>query len=251
MSAPAAPDGRVPRYLGAAFLAVFVTSLVSGVLSGSVLVGSISEVLADISDSVAQMRASTVLQLLTSVGIVVLASLLYAVLRDQNRIVALVALGWWLAETVVLALSTLGTYALTPLSLEYVKAGTPASSYYQTLGTLFLALDQNAYAIHMLFFCLGAVLWYYLLFRSRVVPRALSVWGLLAVSLVLVNTLLIIWDRSLDLGTALYVAYVPFELVVGLWLLIKGARPASMVGVPANSVSRRSTWLAQQARCTS
>jgi hypothetical protein len=110
--------------------------LASGVLSGSILTGSISE----------------------SVGSIVLASLLYVVLRDQNRVVALVALGWWLAEAVILAVSTLGVYALIPLSLQYVQAGTPASSYYQTLGTLFLGVDQNAYAIHMLFFCLGALL---------------------------------------------------------------------------------------------
>jgi Cu/Ag efflux pump CusA len=63
------------------------------------------------------------------------------------------------------------------------------------------------------------------------------VWGLLAVSLVLVITLLIIWDRSLNLGTALYVAYVPFELVVGLWLLIKSARPASMAAVSAGGLA--------------
>ena len=65
-------------------------------------------------------------------------------------------------------------HALIPLGLEYIQAETPASSYYQTLGTLFLGVDQNAAAIHMLFFCLGAILWYYLLFRSRDVPRALS-----------------------------------------------------------------------------
>jgi hypothetical protein len=119
-------DARAPRYLGAAFLVVFATSMGYGILSVPVLSGSISEILVKVSDNDAQFRASIILQLLTSVGIVVLASLLYRVLRDQNRVVALVALGWWLAEAIMAAVSTLGAYALIPLSAEYVKVGTPA-----------------------------------------------------------------------------------------------------------------------------
>ena len=75
----------------------------------------------------------------------------------------------------------------------------------------------------MLFFCLGAILWYPLLLRSRIVPRAMALWGLLAVLLVLVGTLILVWDRSLSPSIAVYVPYVPFELVVGVWLLARGA----------------------------
>jgi hypothetical protein len=107
-------DARVPRYLGAAFVAQFVTSLVAGVLSGPILTGSVSKVLVNVSDNLAPMRASIVLELLTSVGIIVLASLLYIVLKDGQRIVALVALVLWLAEAVMLAVSMLGVYALLP-----------------------------------------------------------------------------------------------------------------------------------------
>ncbi len=222
-------DARVPRYLGAAFVAQFVTSLVAGVLSGPILTGSISKVLVNVSDNLAPMRASIVLELLTSVGIIVLASLLYIILKDVHRIVALVALVLWLAEAVMLAVSMLGVYALLSLSTAYVGAGNPASSY-QTLGTLFLGIDQHAGDIDMLFFCCGAVLWYALLFRSRLVPRVLSAWGLLAVLLVLVGTLLFVWDRSLNPSIALYIPYVPFEPVIGLWLLVEGAAlPATQV----------------------
>jgi len=76
-SAVRAADTRTARYLGAAFLAQFATSLVAGILSASILAGTISEVLVNISENVAQMRASIVLQLFTSVGIIVLASLFY------------------------------------------------------------------------------------------------------------------------------------------------------------------------------
>jgi hypothetical protein len=215
-------DARIPKYLGAAFIFQFATSLTAGLLSKSILAGSPSEVLTNISGNLGQMRASLVLFLLTSVGIIVMTSLLYVVLGDQNRAVARVALGLWMAEAVMLAVKTLGIYALVDLSAGPVDAGTPAS-YRETLGSLSLDFSQHAGQVDMLFFCFGALLWYSVLLRSRIVPRLLPLWGLVAVPLVLVATVLLVWDNSRDLGFALYALYIPFELVLGLWLLIKGA----------------------------
>ena len=127
-------DARTPRCLGAAFVFQFATSLSAGLLSTSILAGSITEVVVNISSNPAQMRATIVLELLTSVGIIVMTSLFYVVLRDQNRAVALVALGLWMAEAVMLAVKTLGLYALVDVSAGYVDAGTPTASSYNTLG---------------------------------------------------------------------------------------------------------------------
>jgi hypothetical protein len=50
---------------------------------------------------------------------------------------------------------------------------------------------------------------------------------LLAMPLVLAGTLLAVWDRSISVSFAIYIPYLPFELVTGLWLLIRGTRSAS------------------------
>jgi hypothetical protein len=127
-------DKNTPRLLGAAFLTVFVASILSGALLNSAIgSGSISENLMNISNNLTLMRISILVELVTSLGIVVLAALLYIVLHKQGRIIAFVALGWWLAEAIILAVSKIGAYALIPLSLAYVKAGAPESSYFQTL----------------------------------------------------------------------------------------------------------------------
>ena len=219
-------DARTPRYLGAAFVFQFATSLAAGLLSGPILAGSTSEAMASISSSLGQMRASIALFLLTSVGIIVMTSLLYVVLQAQDRAVALVALGLWMAEAAMLAVKTLGLYALVDLSVGHVD-GAPLAPDREISGSLSLGFSQHAGQIDMLFFCLGALLWYWLLLRSQIVPRALPLWGLVAVPLVLVNTVLLGWDHSRDPLTVLYAPYVPFELVIGLWLLIKGANTPS------------------------
>jgi hypothetical protein len=217
------------RYLGAAFLVVFIASMLSGsLLTSAIGSGSISDNLVSISNNLILMRVSILVELVTSIGIVVLAMLLYVVLHKQNKIIALVALGWWLAEAIILAVSKIGAYALIPLSLEYVKAGAPDSSYFQALGDFFYyGVDRQGWAIHMLFFGLGGILWYYLFYRSQYIPRALAIWGVIAVSLVSVNVLLVLYDRGVDLVMPVLAPYLLFEALIGPWLMIKGIRDGS------------------------
>ena len=169
------------------------------------------------------MRISILVELANSLGIVVLAVLLYVVLHKQNNILALVALGWWLAEAITLAVSKIGAYALIPLSQEFVEAGAPEPSYFQTLGDfLYYGLDRTGYDICMLFFCLGGILWYYLFYSSRYIPQILSVWGLAAVCLLTIPVLLQLYDRDFTRVRVMGLPYAPYELVLGVWLIVKG-----------------------------
>lgn len=225
-------DKNTPRLLGAAFLIVFIASLLSGsLLSSAVGSGSISDILVNISNNLTLMRISILVELVTSIGIVALAMLLYVVFRTQYKIAALVALGWWLVEAITLAVSKVGAFALIPLSLEYVKAGAPESSYFQALGDFFYyGFDRQGWTIHMMFFCLGGILWYYLFYRSKYIPRPLSGWGLAAVSLVSINILLVLFDRNFSLQMIVLAPYLLFEGLIGPWIMVKGLRISSEIG---------------------
>ncbi len=218
---------NTPRLLGAAFLFVIVAFSLLDVLAASVVgSGSISAILVNISDNLTLMRISILAGLVSSIGIVVLAVLLYIVLNKQNQIIALVALGWWLAEATTLAVSTIGAFALIPLSLEFVEAGAPAASYFQTLGDfLYSGVFQLGNDIHMLFYCLGGILWFYLFYRARYIPRVISVFGLAIVSLGLIGMVLTLF--AVNTYRILLFPILPLELAVGLWLMIRGIRDGS------------------------
>jgi len=137
-----------------------------------------------------------------------------------------VALGWWLAEAITLAVSKLGALALIPLSAEFVEAGMPASSTYQTLGSFFYhVLDRQGNDIHMLFYCLGGILWFYLFYRSRAIPRVISALGIAIESVALIGMVLLLFGASASM--IVFYPIILLELAVGLWLLIKGARDSS------------------------
>ena len=77
-----------------------------------------------------------------------------------------------------------------------VRDGRPDSSS-QVLGeTIYEGIVRNAYSIHMLFYCAGGLLWYGLFYRSGYLPRAIPLFGLVAVILALGGTVLSSWGRA-------------------------------------------------------
>jgi len=73
----------------------------------------------------------------------------------------------------------------------------------------------------MWFFCLGGILWYILFLRSRHIPRVLSIWGIVAVSLALIGTVMVWFDTEI---IALVIPNGLFEVAIGLWLVVKGIK---------------------------
>ena len=237
------PKTNIPRLLGAAFTFVFLASLSGGLLHAQALgVGAfagpadISAVLLNVANNVSLLRVSILIELANAAAIIALATLLYLALQQQNRVLALLALGWWLAEGLMMVISKMGTYALIPLSRQFVaagapEAGAPEAAHFQTLGVfLYEIVDETGYDLHVGLFCIGALLWYYLLYRSGLVPRWLAGWGLAAIALMTIPSLIMLYDPSQTFSIAFYVPYIPFELFIGIWLMVKGFNSAA----PAN-----------------
>ena len=219
----------VARYVGAAFVFQFCTSLAAGLLSASTLSGDVGDVVASAGADATRLRVIVVLELATSIGIIALTSLLYVALRGTVRWVATVAFALWVAEATVLAVSMLGLYELLDLGGTRVGSGSALSASDAAVGSFAVGLHEHAAGIGMLFASVGALLWYSLFIRTRFVPPWLGIWGLASVGLVFLATLLDVWGGDLKPPILLYVAYMPFELIVGIWLLAKGspARPTA------------------------
>jgi hypothetical protein len=214
---------RTSRILGVAFLLQFVTSFSSGVFLQPVWLvpDNISESMIKISDNPSLMRANILLDMLTALGIIFLGAILFLTLRKWNEKMALTALGFYILEAALLAASRAEAFSLLRMSQEYVAAGQPA--ILETMANVALeSMDFVGFTLHMLAFCPGAILFYYLLYKSGAVPRALSLWGLITVIPLLVATVLGIFEVEVPFVVAL--PYVPFEFVIGVWILVKGTQ---------------------------
>jgi len=168
-------------------------------------------------------RASGLLELLTAAGIIALTCLLFATLGDIDRPRALVAMGLWISEATLLAVGGLALYAIGVLAASPGAAGAGAAA----AATVAFGIYQSAFTASMLFFCLGGLLWYSLLYQSDLVPRWLAGWGFVTVLPLLVSILLTLWDRGLSLGVIPGLPYAPFELFIGVWLIVTAGRSAA------------------------
>jgi len=160
----------------------------------------------------------------TAMGI---AIWLYPILK--NRIV----------EGVFVLVATLGLLSLLTLSQEFVRAGTPDASSFQTLGTLLLAIRDWAHNVIVLIaFCLGALLYYYVLYQSKLIPRWLSGWGFLGAALSLAVTLFSSFNPSFALSwihTLLNAPIALQEMVFAVWLIVKGFNPSAIASGSAKT----------------
>jgi hypothetical protein len=222
---------NTPRLLGFMFVFVVVAGTFGGLTAesyGVTIVGppeNISGIMIEISDNPTLMQMSIVGFLIEAVGMVLLAVLLYTILEEHNKIVARWALGLWIVQAAFVAIKQISAFSLLNTSQEFVKAAATDSSYFQTLGSLFFGSTQFFYASQMVFYTIGGVLFYYLLLKSKYVPAVLSIFGIVAASLGFIGELFVFFDYNVPLYV--FLPIMPFELAIGVWLMVKGIRDGS------------------------
>ena len=209
--------------LGIAFLLEVITNIINGMALRPTLIttGNIIESMTNIANNVWLMKAYILVDMITALGVVFLGAVLFIVLKKKNEIIALVALGFFVIAAALLAVSRMEAFSLLRISQEYIVAGQP--DYLQMLGNLSVeSMDFAGGTLHTLVFSIGAILFYYLFYKSRAVPRILSLWGLITVPLVLIGTLSKVLGYEVPFFVYLSILYVPFECVIGIWILVKG-----------------------------
>jgi hypothetical protein len=86
----------------------------------------------------------------------------------------------------------------------------------------------------MIPFGVGAFMYYYVLYRSRLVPRWLSGWGLVAIVLSLASNVLAGFTQQLGFATAINMLSIPIglqEMVLAVWLIAKGFSTPALASV--------------------
>ncbi|HTJ31874.1 MAG TPA: DUF4386 domain-containing protein [Dactylosporangium sp.] len=86
-----------------------------------------------------------------------------------------------------------------------------------------------------LFFCLGAVLFYSLVWRARLVPRWLSGWALVAIAPYVAGAVIVLFgvvDPASPVNSAMYAPLALNELVLAVWLLARGFTVRAAAEVP-------------------
>ena len=159
-----------------------------------------------------------------------IAIALYPVLRRHGRAVAFGAAAARIVAGALVLVGTLSLLALLTLAQESVSSGPVDSATTDASVQVLLGVrDWVSNFMISLPFLLGAGMYYYLMYRATVVPRWLSVWGLLGVALSLVATLYSGFAQDFGFTTSSTALNFPIflqEMVLAGWLIAKGFNPA-------------------------
>jgi hypothetical protein len=230
---------KIARATGVLFLITFVTSIPALLLFNPILKDNGYTTYLTGAGADNQIFLGATLELFLILANVGTALVLFPILKRQNEILALGYVAARVVECVFIAVGILSILAV--VTLRQDAAGADAA----TLGVV----GQALVAVKDWTFLLGpgfivgvgnGMILGYLMYRSALVPRRMAVFGLVGGPLVCLSGLLVLFD-VIGLGSsAQFIFTIPeiiWELSLGIYLTVKGFKPAPIIAVDARSAA--------------
>lgn len=176
-----------------------------------------------------QIVLGALLELLNAVAYLGIAVFMFPVFKARYEALALGYIAFRTLEFVMQILTDLSPLALLSLSDSLAQTGSIGPAM-ETAGSLLVAQRYWAFQMVSLTMGAGGLLFYTMLYQLRLVPRFLSIWGLLGVVIVLANALFDMFGITVpNLGLLM----LANELILGGWLIVRGFRdPQPRVEAP-------------------
>jgi len=213
---------------------LYIIGTVAGILSQAITYFPVHDAddplayAAEHSDAVA---TGALLVLVMGLSLAFVPVVLFPILRQVDEALAV---GYLIirgaVETAIYIILAIALLLLAPLG-ETLSAGSGTDSPAGVrLGTLVID-SEGASAMLTLVFCFGAVLFYILLYRSRIVPRWITVWGFVGIPLYTAAYVLSMYGVIDSNSSGQNLLQLPLgvqEMVLAIWMITRGFRPAAM-----------------------
>lgn len=178
--------------------------------------------------NVFQFRIGITVELIMSVGLVVLGLALYIVLKHVDKNLAIFALLLKLVEATIATSIVLASFITLHIATEGAYTAIFTPEQLQAPVGLILNMHTAIFSIPMVFLGLDMMLFSYLFFKSRYIPRILAGFGLISFCLIFIHALMfILTPRYATMPINQIIFWAPsgiFEIVIGIWLLHKGLK---------------------------
>jgi hypothetical protein len=209
---------KTATIVGALFLTVMVTWFIGSELIESIL--NAPDYLINVYPNRIRVIIGVLFELIQAAAVVGIAVMMFPILKKYDERIALGYVVFRILECTMLIVAAISPLLLITLSQEYLKAGAPDASSFQALSTLFIALREHwTLLVLAIFYSFAAIMFYYVLYQTKLIPRFISVWGFIGASLALATP----W-----FGTLFGIPMGLNELFLGVWLIVKGFNPSAI-----------------------
>lgn len=211
---------------------LFIIGTASGILSAAVTgpILDAPDFLSQVSANKTQITTGAFLILVMGLALAMVPVMMYPIFKKHNETLALGAVIFrGPLEAGIYILMVVSWLLLIGVSQEFVSAGTPEASHFQALGTALLQAHDRINPVLEIVFSLGALMYYTLFYQTRLIPRWLSGWGLIGAVVYLAGGLLALFGTNLEY---LLILLGVQEMIMALWLIVKGFNPAATTTSP-------------------
>jgi len=180
------------------------------------------------------------LWLVNDFGIVFIGVLMFPILRKHSESMALGYVSMRIFEAVFLIIGVIFSMMLIPLSQAFINSGATGISSFQAIGVV-LKQAQHWFmdTMQLIPLGLGGLILTTLLYKTKLVPRFFSVWGMVGYGLLLPCALLTLFGvPNIVPGISVASMVIPVAIweiiLMPVWLYAKGFNTA---GIKAKEVS--------------
>ncbi|MEE9363576.1 MAG: DUF4386 domain-containing protein [Cellulophaga sp.] len=173
-----------------------------------------------------QIIVASIFQFMMSLSYLGIAILLYPIIKKFEKSLAIGFLSLRIITATLVIFGTILLLAILTLSQESITGLSSDNSNLEVFGNVLKAARDNVNHIFMvLVLCLGNILLYALLIKSKLIPKWISVWGIIGAILSIIASFLVLF-QVVNIITIDYIALnVPTalqELIFAIWLIVKG-----------------------------
>jgi hypothetical protein len=214
---------------GALYFLGTVFGVLGGVIGGEVLTSLISgtplagvDMLGLIAVNSSRLTWGAFFTLMMGISLVAMTVFLYPIFRKDSEELAMgMVLFRGALEGTFYFVTTLGILTLVALGNEYVVSGANSAAL-QSMGNVIYQFIDLVGPVGTIVFLIGATCLYVSFYRTRLIPRWLSVWGFIGVVPYMAYALLHFFHMDNGIGFYLQMVLAPQEMVMGVWLIAKG-----------------------------
>ncbi len=219
---------------------LFILATLAGPLLATPLTPDLTgaDYLAGVSAQMNQAAGGVLLWIIAFFASAGIAIAMYPVLKERNVGLALGSVVFRALEAAFYLIGLVCLLSLLTLGQQFTTAGAADRAALQAIGNSLVNVRDHAGLVAVFAFCVGAFMYYYLLFQSRLIPRWLSGFGIVAIILMLTACVLALFSGNR------ITSYIPLaapiavqEIVLGVWLIVKGFNPAAVVALSARQSS--------------
>jgi hypothetical protein len=203
---------------------VLASLTVSGPLAGVDILGLVAA-------NSSRLSGGAFFTILMGISLMAMTVFLYPIFREDSKELAMgMVLFRGALEGTWYFMSALGLLTIVALGNEYIATGADSAAL-QSMGNVLYQFQDRLAAVGPIFFLIGATCLYISFYRTRLIPRWLSVWGLIGVISSLASALLSFFHVDTGYGFYLEMVIAPQEMVMAVWLIVKGFNPSAIASL--------------------